>query len=164
MPANTLASFLEVSLRSRGWSRRALADRARISPNTLANLLDCDDAKPQSGTLRKIADALGVTPDGLAALAKASARFDGFTNPAVARLAIDNAALFKHWTPEEWDELISSFGVGGELTDDGVSQAAREINARRETIRQVMVLLETHLADNTRTAIQELYQQIAKSD
>lgn len=158
------AAFIEVTMRARGWSRRRLAERAGVSPNTLARLLDGNAFKPQASTLQKLATALGVSGEGLLSLMSRDARFDADTNPAVTSIALADASLFADWTPAEWDELTSTFGVGGELSEEGVYHAAQQINARRETIRRVMILMETHLAEETREAVNALYQSLVISN
>ena len=59
--------------------------------------------------------------------------------------------------PEDWDELYSSFGTGGALTEHGVLKMAETIAKKRETMRKLSILLETHLGDAAAAVIDSLF-------
>ncbi|TWT63145.1 helix-turn-helix domain-containing protein [Rubinisphaera italica] len=86
--------------------------------------------------------------------------FDRQSNWAIQEVCQNHPELFADWSDEQWDELFSTFGVGGELNETGVLQQAEAINAKRETIYQLQVVLETHLADAARNVIRSLYDSV----
>ncbi len=93
-----------------------------------------------------------------------AALFDRQTNWCVEEVCRQSPELFRDWTDEEWEELFSSFGVGGELNEAGVRQQAIAINQRRDTFYELHVILETHLADAARRIIHSLYESIQCPD
>jgi transcriptional regulator with XRE-family HTH domain len=166
-----------------GWDIRELAQRAGVSRTTLHHILSGATRRPHLATLGRLAAALGVEPAELGPRAgarrpprptappvalplgeAAAGDFDRETNPAVCEVSRDQPGLFAGWSRDEWDELYSTFGVGGQLTSEGVTQCARAINARRETTRQLHVVLETHLAEVARQFVQTLYEMVRPSD
>ncbi|MBL4885487.1 MAG: helix-turn-helix transcriptional regulator, partial [Planctomycetaceae bacterium] len=46
--------------------------------------------------------------------------FDRQTNWSIQSVCEQTPDLFAGWTDEEWDELFSSFGTGGELSEQGI--------------------------------------------
>jgi len=68
------------------------------------------------------------------------------------------------WDESQWDELFSSFGTGGEMNEAGIRQEAAAINARKETVYQLQIVLETHLAEAARGVIRALYESIQCDD
>ena len=96
-------------------------------------------------------------PSGLTDLA---GQFDRQTNWCVQEVCERQPELFADWTQQEWDELFSSFGTGGELNEQGVLQQVSGINQRRTTVYELQVLLETHLAEATRRIIHSLYESV----
>lgn len=86
--------------------------------------------------------------------------FDRQTNWCVQELCERSPELFQDWADQEWEELFSSFGVGGELNEEGVRQQVEAINQRRVTLYELQVLLETHLADAARRVIHSLYESV----
>lgn len=169
----------------RGWDLGELARRAGVSRTTLYQLDRQRIERPHAGTLGRIAAALGVAPAALwaddrdlpgdpdaaarvrpSAELPAAAMFDRATNPAVSAVAADQPALFEGWTPDEWTELYSTFGVGGELTPEGVIATAQAMNRKREVVQQLQLVLETHLADVAANMIATLYEmvQVAPAD
>lgn len=55
----TLGEYIQCLRESLGWSQRTLASRAKVSSNTISRI-EADIGKPESDTLEKLADALGV--------------------------------------------------------------------------------------------------------
>ena len=89
-----------------------------------------------------------------------SAAFDRATNPAVAEVARERPEVFEGWTADDWEEINSQFGVGGQLTPLGALKAAEAMNEKRETVRQLQVVLETHLRDVAREVIETFYRMV----
>ena len=78
----------------------------------------------------------------------------------ISEIYRESPELFTSWRPEEWDELYSMFGTGGQLSPQGVVEAANRINRKRETIQQLHVVLETHLGEVAAKLIETLYQMV----
>lgn len=102
----------------------------------------------------------GQTPSIAQSVSDQARSFDRQTNWSIQSVCEQNPTLFEHWTDEEWDELFSSFGTGGELNEEGIRKQAEAINARRETLYQLQIVLETHLAQAARGIIRSLYESI----
>ncbi len=86
--------------------------------------------------------------------------FDRQTNWAIQSVCEQTPSLFEEWDESQWDELFSSFGTGGEMNEEGIRQEAAAINARKETVYQLQIVLETHLAEAARGVIRALYESI----
>ncbi|MCC7420531.1 MAG: helix-turn-helix transcriptional regulator [Planctomycetaceae bacterium] len=172
--AAALARKVRARCLPRGWGAGSLARAAGISRTTASQLLAGESSRPHLQTLEKVAAAFDVSlaelsGDAFAAAAPAEADawvrtspqdFDRRTNPAVSEVATESPRLFTGWSPDDWDELYSTFGHGGGLNSEGVREAARQINRRREIIQQTKVLLETHLAEVTQRLIDTLYRMV----
>lgn len=157
----------------RGWDVSEFARQARLSRTTAHQILAGQCGQPRRSTLARIAAAFEISPaelcdDGprdadasveLGNLEWAAA-YDRRTNPVISEVAGEWPALFAGWSAADWDELYSTFGVGGELTETGVRRAAENINRKRETARQLSVLLETHLGDVAMRMIETLYRMV----
>ena len=144
-----------------GLSQRDVALLTGLSPRTVQGVVD-ESARPHPRTLQKLAAGLGVSVVDLFTdpAASAAADFDRRTNPAVAEVVASRPELFENWTPTEFEELFSRFGVGGELTEAGAVAAAAAINARRELLQQVTLLLETEQADLLRDFVAMLARRV----
>ena len=182
LPREDIVSAIRRSCLEKGWDLGELARRARVSRTTLHHLLSGATQRPHLSTLSRIAGALGLPLDpdaaggttaghspgavalragtGNASLIQSNVRFDRATNPAVEELRHTSPDLFAEWSREEWDELYSTFGVGGNLTPEGAADCAQAINDRRETTRQLHLVLETHLANVARRMIETLYEMV----
>ena len=182
LPREDLVGAIRRSCLEKGWDLGELARRARVSRTTLHHQLSGTTQRPHLSTLSRIAGALGLeldpdtdnrSPAGQPAqratprsgsdhapLIRSAARFDRATNPAIEELLHTTPALFAGWSREEWDELYSTFGVGGNLTPEGAAECAQAINERRETTRQLHLVLETHLGDVARRMIETLYEMV----
>ena len=117
------------------------------------------DARPHARTLHKIATGLGVAVDEFFQDARGAAAFDRATNPAAAQVINDHPQLFADWTAADFDELFSRDAVGGELSEKGALAAAQAMNARRQLMQQVAVILESDQADLLREFIALLYRR-----
>lgn len=154
-----------------------LAKRARVSRTTLFKFANGRTAKPRFSTLLRIAEALETTPEALLDHAPrqrgktelpiitmrrdaSSREFDKDTNPLVAEYCGNNRHLFAGWSSSDWDELHSEFGTGGALNETGVALAVQRINEKRECLRKVSVLLETHLGEVTSEMVNCLFRMV----
>lgn len=154
-----------------GWNQLELAARAHVSRTTLYQLERGAIASPHLATLHRLAKALEIPVSWLNAdelpqsfpppLATADARdFDRQTNPCVEVVSAQFPDVFAGFTAADWDELYSTFGAGGALTEEGVLAAAQVIAGKRETLRRVSLLLETHLAEPTKAMVDSLFALI----
>ena len=180
-----LGARVESVCLSRGWDRNELARRAGISRTTLYKLEHGLTRRPHGSTLHRLAEALGVSPvefwnpiaadagpsrditdpprretDALADDLDRRCQFDRSTNTVIPAVRADQPELFASWTAEEWDELYSTFGTGGQLSAAGVRETAQRMNRKRETLQQLNALLETHLGDVAANLIASLYQMV----
>jgi len=173
----------------RGWDIGRLAREAKVSRTTLHHWQQGKTTRPRNLTIYKLAEALQVDPasllGGVTAAAPVSvpavfsssqvtegeqavcrdlenqARlFDRQTNWTIQSVCEQEPSLFEDWDESQWDELFSSFGTGGEMNEAGIRQEAAAINARKETVYQLQIVLETHLAEAARGVIRALYESI----
>lgn len=175
----SLAVRLQAFRMRKGWNMDRLSEVAGVSRTTVYHLERGDIAKPRASTLYKLAVALEIDPHELSPDAMPfdagtpgwppederrqddpRARFDLRTNTCIKAAYRGAAAHFTGWSQQEWDELYSTFGVGGPLTEQGVLEIARKINRKRETIHQLQVVLETHHADVAAGLIANLYRLV----
>ena len=129
-----------------------LARRARISRTTLHHLANGATARPHAATLARIADVLGVDPQELdgaggglgsgigkrgiesdelvsdapmsssASSLESAPPSDRTTNTLVGGAYRDEMRMFAAWSPDDWEELYSSFGTTGSA---GVRECVR---------------------------------------
>jgi transcriptional regulator with XRE-family HTH domain len=180
LPADVAAN-VRAACAEKGWNLGQLARQARVSRTTLYLLERGKIGKPHVTTLSRLAAALEVPPERLMRSAmphpraasigsaigdcpdEAASRtaFDRSTNPLVAEVHAESPGLFAGWSAAEWDELYSTFGTGGALTRQGVVETAEHISRKRETVRQLQVLLETHLGAAVARMVESLYEMVA---
>jgi transcriptional regulator with XRE-family HTH domain len=154
---------------ARGWGTGALSRRSGVSRTALHNIETGHTPNPRAATLKKLAEAFQISVAQLLAGPTKGERadacggegsgppwnsheserrmFDRHTNPMVDEVRAMRPRLFTSWSGQDWDELYSEFGVGGALTFEGVVQAAENINRKRETLRQLSVVLDTGLGE-----------------
>jgi len=136
--------------------------RTGLDDRTVKAMLREPDCRPHARTLHQLAGGLGVPVDELfqnpALLARRT--FDRRTNPIVDEVTTKNPHLFDGWTRDDFDDLYSRFGTGGELTTDGTLEAVRRINLRRMLFTKVAVLLETGQAPVLTGLVDLLYEQV----
>lgn len=119
--------------------------------------------KAHAKTIGKLAHGLGVQPAELLRDSSAAARiFDRDTNRVLRDYLEQHPRLFREWTDAEIDELASRFGVGGELTAEGVATAVAAIEARRELVGQVAVILETDFGQSLREIVGGIFKAATK--
>ena len=174
----------------RGWDIGRLAREAGVSRTTLHHWQQGKTARPRNSTIYKLAEALEVDPARLLGnmeianpapvvppnadavedlsdngdFGEQARFFDRQTNWAIQSVCEQFPSLFEDWGESQWDELFSSFGTGGELNEEGIRLQAEAINAQAETLYQLKVVLETHLADAARGVIRSLYESIQCSE
>lgn len=132
-----------------------------LDERTLRSLLR-DQTRPHARTIHKLAAGLGISTDELfraPARAAEQAAFNRATNPTAAATIKKHPEVFAGWTAEQFDELFSHRGVGGELTEEGTLALAQSMNERRELLNQAALLLETDQADLLRGFIEMLYER-----
>jgi len=156
----------------RGWDEVELARRANLSRTTLYHLRLGKIRRPRITTLTALAEAFELPlerflwghsePPEPASAARSGAgqEFDRSTNRAVRQVHEEHPELFVSWTDREWEELYSTFGVGGALNEEGVVANARRINESRRTRRQLDVIMETHLRDVAAKMVESLYRMV----
>lgn len=153
----------------RGMELQELASLAGISRTTLYHLERGHTGRLRATTLQKIARALGLTVEELLSPARrapsphdthAARRFDRVTNPLVEVVMQDQPRLFDGWSDDDVDELYSTFGTGGPLSEQGVVNAAEAINRKRDAIQKLHIVLETHLRDHALHMIELLYELV----
>jgi len=86
--------------------------------------------------------------------------FDRETNPCVAQVLAETPSLFQGFTPTDWNELYSCMGMGGALTPHGVRDQATRIVRKKQLVRKLEVLLETHYSEVAAALLETLFQQI----
>lgn len=89
-----------------------------------------------------------------------SSRFDRETNPSITDVVAESPTLFQGFSHSDWDELYSCMGMGGPLTHDGVRHQAARISRKKQLIRKLEVLLETHYSEVAATLLDALFEKI----
>jgi transcriptional regulator with XRE-family HTH domain len=120
-------------------------------------------SRPHARTIHKLAEGLGVLSDEffLDSRGPACREFDRETNPLVEQVVAEHPQSFSGWTPADFDELYSRFGAGGQLTEAGALAAAEAMNAKREVLSRVRVILETGEAPLLNSLVEILYHRVA---
>jgi transcriptional regulator with XRE-family HTH domain len=120
---------------------------------------------PHARTLHKLAQGLGIEIDELfRPVGRVAPRqFDRATNSLVESCVARHAQLFKNWSSNDFDELYSRFGTGGQLTEDGILTAAEATNARRDLWRQISVILESSDAELLSQFVDVLYGRVTSN-
>ncbi len=120
---------------------------------------------PHARTLHKLARGLGVEVDELFRPLGPSAlqRFDRATNTLVETVVASHPNVFQLWCAADFDELFSRFGTGDQLTEAGVLAAAEAMNARRDLMRRISVILESGQASLLAEFVELLYRHATES-
>lgn len=93
------------------------------------------------------------------------AAFDAITadvhpaNPEIEYVRDANPTLFRGWSKDDWEELNSTFGHGGALTEEGVMEIAKQINWARPVRRKFEAILHSSHAQTLADLIDSLYKQ-----
>ncbi|MBL9083183.1 MAG: helix-turn-helix transcriptional regulator [Planctomycetales bacterium] len=154
-----LSRNLAAILRERRMTPAVLAAQAGIDEAIVRALVRGEITRPSLTTLDALSAALHVDvcellADGLRGDVRG---FDRRTNPVVAEVAADHPQLFKDWSPADYDDLYSRFGVGGPLSAEGTLACAQAINDRRALALKVAVLLETEHGAALAQTVDRLY-------
>jgi transcriptional regulator with XRE-family HTH domain len=142
-----------------------VVDSTGLDERTVRSMLN-GNTRPHARTLHKLAEGLGIDTDELFQdpFRTGHWAFDKATNPQVALAIENNPELFTDWTDADFAELYSRMAVGGELTEAGALTTATQMNARRELLYQVSVILETNEADVLREFIGILFRKVTSVD
>lgn len=175
-PQLAIGQSIRAARLRKGWNQLTLAAKSGVSRTTLFQMERGAIPTPRAATLHRLAVALEIpvallnpqqASSAVAEVAQrpqqtavAASEFDRQTNPYVDVVAQQYPQLFSAFVPDDWDELYSSFGTGGALTEEGVLEASIKISRKRETLRKVSILLETHLAEPTRAMVDSLFQLV----
>jgi transcriptional regulator with XRE-family HTH domain len=170
-----IAARIRTECIRRGWDLQEFAHRAGLSRTTVYNLERGHTSRPHTTTFGKVAAALDLPVDELFTAPASTSDFtlpdppaddappcpfDVATNPAVTDVMRERPQLFAGWSRDDVDELYSLFGTGGQLNRRGVVSAAEAINRKREAIRKLHVVLETHLRERAIDLIDILYDLV----
>lgn len=170
----SLAELIRSGRIRKGWNQSELAEKAGVARTTLVQLERGAVQEPHATTLKKVGELLEISPEALAsariverpppvateALSEQAA-FDRATNPAVAAVREQLPERCQQLSSAEQDTLASQFGVGGGLTAAGVLQSLERMEADRQTLAQLQIILQTHLRDAARQVIDGLYKSVA---
>ena len=168
----SLADLIRSGRIRKGWNQAELAEKAGVSRTTLVQLERGTVQEPHATTLKKVGELLNISPEALASartgerliapeVLAEQRRFDEATNPSVAAAAEAFAERFQDLSAAERSQLASQCGVGGALTSDGVLKSLEKIEADRNTMAQLQIVLQTHLRDAARQIIDGLYRSVA---
>lgn len=143
-----------------GLTYDAVVEMTGLDSRTLRGILHAAK-RPHAKTLKRLAEGLGVMSDELFAADEAAtiAEFDFASNPAIDQVVEEKPDLFDDWTPSDFGELASRFGVGGELTPEGVAEVALQMNINRESLDRAAVVLETADSETLRGVIDALFEK-----
>lgn len=172
-PVKQIARRIWACCLARGWDAADLARHSGVSRTTLYHLQAGRITRPRISTLSRLAGAFDlplerflwgeISPHSQPPAVHTDERsrsFDRRTNTAIRAVSRDRPDLFVNWTDAEWDELYSTFGTGGELSSEGVVLEAEKINARRESLHKLAVVMDTHLHDVARHMVESLYRMV----
>lgn len=117
---------------------------------------------PQARTLSRLAEGFGVEADELFAPPPGLTpeAFDAACNPVVEQVKESHPEVFAGWSPAEFAELASRFGVGGELTEAGALETAEQMNAHRAVLQKARVVLESSHAEMLTELVEMLYDRV----
>jgi transcriptional regulator with XRE-family HTH domain len=141
--SDTIATNLYRLMTQLDLSVEQTAQRSGLDERTIRAVLS-GTGRPHTRSLRKLADGLDVSVDELflSSSLLVHRQFDKDTNPAIGKVVAENPDLFENWTAADFEEIYSRVGTGGGLAPDGVLDAARAMNRRRELIDKLAVVLD----------------------
>jgi len=157
----------------RGWNQDEFAQRAGIARTTARGILTHPERDLRNATLRRCADALGLSVNDLVSLPldRLLPRVRHAPAGPPAPLDFSDQPLLQHWLadhPEraarlsqaELEELISLQGVGGPLTLHGIEHFVNLIERRRELLRRVEIIAGTELLDVLEKLVELMWEHI----
>jgi transcriptional regulator with XRE-family HTH domain len=161
--ADVIARLLRAGRIRKGWKQADLAEQAGVSRTTLIHLERGTVQEPRASTLNKLAHALELDPAELVSprpRMSEPAAFDLATNPALQAVFERHPERFRHLTADDWAELAGQFGVGGGLTEEGALAAVDRLQADKETLHKLRLVLQTHLRESAQQVIDALYRAV----
>ena len=171
-PSDAIAALIRAGRIRKGWNQADLAALAGVSRTTLIHLERGTVQDPHATTLNKLAQALDLPAEQLAKSSHHAPRdehphaeregytFDLATNPALAEAAERDPDRFRGFTPADWQDLASHFGVGGGLTVAGALAAADRLQTDKATLHKLRLVLQTHLREPAQQLIDALYRSV----
>lgn len=157
-----------------GWNQEAFAGRAGLHRHTARQILANPGKKLRNHTVRRIADAFGLTVHELtdlplaALLTRVRGRTDGTARPTSgAELALQPA--LRQWleanprrnlSKEDVETLLSIQGTGGPLTVEGVEHAADRLHRARRIREQVEAIAGTEYLELLEQLVGLLFEKI----
>lgn len=133
-----------------------------IDERTLRNIMK-KRAQPHARTVKKIADGLGVELDELykpVDFTSSANAFDEATNTLVSIVVERNPEIFEDWTYHDFEEIYSTFGTGGQLTETGILATARSMNTIRELKHMFAVVMQSSDAELLAVVVREMYRRV----
>jgi transcriptional regulator with XRE-family HTH domain len=157
-----LAENLRRLMAREGVTQAELGQRAGLNHQTVKQILAGRNIKPHARTLHKLARGLSVSSDELfRGVEPAGERtFDRQTNPVVDRVLSDHPELCAAWSVEDFDELYSHRGAGGELTYEGTLRMIERMNHARAIQRKASIVLQTEYGGVLSAFVELLYRQV----
>jgi transcriptional regulator with XRE-family HTH domain len=158
--AATVALNLRRLMARDGLTFDDIVSACRLDERTLRSVAR-GRTRPHARTLHKLAQGLGVSIDELFRPPgqSSSRQFDRATNSLVQEVASRHIETFENWSDADFDELFSRFGTGGQLSESGVLAAAEAMNAKREIVHRVSVILESGEAALLSEFVEMLYRR-----
>ena len=154
------ADNLRRIMADQGLTVAQVADARNLDERTVRGVLNGSNHS-HARTLGKLARGLGVPVSEffIPPAALAVQQFDEATNPAVDEVLGTHAQMVADWTAADFAELYSRVGTGGGPAADGVLEAIRAQNRRREVFERVAVLLESDEATMLCGMVDLLYRK-----
>ncbi len=179
----TLAEKIARLVAERGWNQLEFARRTGLNRNTARQLLTNPDKRLRNDTIRRCADALGVTVHELrdrplSALMQRTADGTAGRRAASGLLTQEQLALafaaqpeLRGWlerNPErgrklgaaEVDELLSLHATGGPLTVDGIEHFIGQIERRRVLLERITALAGTEYLDLLEQLVNLMWEKV----
>lgn len=146
-------------------TQQDVIDATGLDHRTLRRILQ-GITRPHARTLHKLAEGLGVSTDELFQDPDLGglATFDKATNPVVTEVVDAHPETFAKWTLADFNELFSRMAVGGELTETGTLAAAKAMNAKKQLMLEVAVILESSEAHLMHDFVDWLYRRVTTLD
>lgn len=160
----------------KGWNQDVFADKAGIARTTARGILTHPDRELRNATLRRCADALGLTVHELVSLpverllsrvrqgtetaGGLAASWQFSDQPAMREWMSRNPDRASRLTPLEIDELMSVQNVGGPLTYHGIEHFVTVLERKRELLRRVEILAATEYLDLLEGLVRLMYERV----
>lgn len=144
-----------------GLSYDDVVEASGLDARTIRGMVN-GQKQPHAKTVQRLADAFGVSTEELflAPTGMTPEAFDAATNPQVQKVHDAQPDLFDGWTPEDFAELSSRFGVGGSLSFEGVVEEVRQLNHNRRLLDRARIVLESREAPLLASLIELLFERI----